>query len=322
MNLRTIYISAYLITILLVSACSGIEVEKQIPLPSDVEIIPQASLSTTRSHLSGVVDGSSFPKSTDSIFAVTAFLDIDGKERYFSNQPVHSDSNGKCHFETYNGQRYYPEDGSPLYFHAVSPVPDAAIQTDPTKIIWNLTGQEDIMYANDLTGIKKTHGSELDSIHQPQPEFKFNHLLTRFNIRERWGNGFPDKMTISEVKILNCIGKATVDLINEKIINDAKDETTDFIYTVAHEINALVHFADVCSIMCFPYDNMESIELEILVSDIKYGPVKIFAPKGGTFEAGVSYNIDLEFESNRILVYTAVADWEDGGSSTEGHRIL
>lgn len=321
MNLRLCYI-IYIITILLVSACSGIEVEKQIPLPSDVEIIPQASLSTTRSHLSGAIDGTTFPKSTDSIFAVTTFLDIEGKEKYFSNQPINSDSNGKCHFDTFNGLRYYPEDGSPLFFYAVSPVPNSDLQSDPTKVVWNLTGQEDIMYACDLRGISKVHGSLLDGIHQPQPEFKFKHLLTRFNVRERWGNGFPDKMVISEIKILNCIDKAAVDLERGNIINDYEAGKKDFICNVTHEISALVHFADVCSIMCFMGNNRKSIQLEVVVSDIKYGPVEISAPGNGNFEAGISYNIDLEFESNRILTNVGAAEWEVGGSSTEDHYIL
>lgn len=295
--------------------------DNAVHLPSNVEIIPRASLSATRTNLLGAVDGATFPKNQEGIFAVSAFLDKTCNKPYFNIQPVDCDSVGNLNFRSSNGFRYYPEDGAPLFFYAVSPVPEW--QNDPKKAVWNLTGQEDIMYAvdtNNSLGFSKISGDHFNE--QQQPMFTFRHLLTRFNVRERWGNGFPDKMIISEIKILNCIAKAAVDLESGNIINEYEAGTKDFICNVTHEISALVHFADVCSIMCMMGDNMKSIQIEVVVSDIRYGPVEILAPRGGTFEAGVSYNIDLEFESNRMIPYVRAAAWKDGGSSTEDNYIL
>lgn len=220
------------------SACDNYEdVTSAIPMPSDVEIVPQARVTATRSAFTGIQDSTVFPMSTDSVFAVSAFLSKENQDSpYFLSQPIKSDSEGNYSFYTENGFRYFPEDQSPVYFYAYSPL--CGIESaDNESITWNLTGQEDIMYAKDLSGLHKLHGDSVTT-QQPQPDFKFAHKLIRFNIFEFWGGGFADKIVISEIRIKNCVSKVTLSLSNGDIEVDAT-KTTDFFVTLNHEIAEL-----------------------------------------------------------------------------------
>lgn len=182
-------IYAALIATTIIGCTEEIDVQR-VPAPSDVEILPNAAVAQSRSDLTGAQDGPLFPASTDNVFAVSAFLSSNGTDAdipYFLNQPLKSDAEGNFHFYRENGLRYYPEDSYKLYFYAFSPACATQDKNDPKKVSWTLTGQEDIMYAKDLTGLSKNHEGT-----QPQPTFNFQHLLTRLNFRCRRETGFAD----------------------------------------------------------------------------------------------------------------------------------
>lgn len=326
-----------------------------IPEPSDVEIQPQAVVTQSRAEnmLSGAVDGTDFPKSTDHVFAVSAFLSksdtrYDGEEvvysnnpndeaaqgidtsvPYFLNQPIRTDETGAFHFDTENGPRYYPEDGSHVYFYAVSPACAKQDATDPKKVSWTLTGREDIMYARDVRGIRKVHGLDLDATHQPQPHFQFRHLLTRLNFRCRRETGFSDFIYIAFIQITDRNSVATLDL--DKGLLSFLPPKKDIKYELKepHEVEVVEGYNNVVSLM---YEPDSSYEVTIgmksgLTNTFTIHASSVNSTSGESnpdtddtdnpiFRAGYSYNVNLRFQGVELKVDIALANWNDGGSTT------
>lgn len=321
---------------LLLSGCDE-DVRPGLPIPSDVEILPKASLTATRA-LSGCVDGSTFPLDADSVFAVSAFLESPSgvyDTPYFLNQTLDTDSDGKICFSSQNGLRYYPEDESKLYFYAYSPVKVNTDDTNSKSVSWTLTGKEDIMCATDLSGIKKMPVSE--QTEQKQPVFGFCHLLTRLNFRCRRETGFADKTYISYIAIKDQHTVATLDFSKFNASATPGDyftlsgQTSLLKYPLPDPfpVEVAAGYNDVTSLMLPSAESFQieiglknglKIEFEINASDLTWD---IDDPNHGSgdidksaFKSGCSYNVNMLFEGSRITFQTvAVFNWENGGSA-------
>lgn len=323
---------------MMVVGCTEEVYTPRIPIPSDVEIVPMATVAGTRGSLSGVQDGPQFPSSTDGVFAVSAFLTSDAYDKkysggkvlndsnananmpYFLNQPIRTDENGNFHFNTENGSRYYPEDGSHVYFHAFSPANAIQDTTDYKKVSWTLTGQEDIMYARDLRGIRKAHGSDFDSISQPQPEFKFEHLMTRLDFKLARGNGYGERLKVYSLEIFDFEDKASLDLSFGSLTFDYNDDSKHDLLIEKEMLNvAILEAIPYITVMSSP---RESIKFKVNSMGIDYPPLTIKAetslpgaPK--LFEAGKRYEIILNFTGIGVNISASLVKWQDGGSSNE-----
>lgn len=160
------------------------------PAGTQTAIVPTAGLSmsaTSRAALpGGPVSGTTFPKNTEDLFAVTAYRGTaapssDYSNAYFDNETVNSDAEGKLSF---TNTQYYPADAEKLYFYAYSPIVGASDYTAGTAsaaptVAWTIDGTQDIMYANVVSGIGKVSAGTT----QPQPEFSFNHLLKQVRFK-------------------------------------------------------------------------------------------------------------------------------------------
>lgn len=317
---------------LMACACSDEDVALQpLSAQSDIEILPQAKLSGSRAALSGAQDGPDFPIATDRVFAVSAFLtsrddtskvNLNGENLpldipYFLNQPIKSDSVtvGKFHFYIENGLRYYPEDKSHVYFYAFSPACAVQDARNPHIVSWTLTGQEDIMYAKDLTGIQKVKGDHLAT--QMQPVFKFEHLLTRFNINENWGVGFPDNIKVTGLTVHNVIDKVSLDIFTgEMTYSDTKK---DIQFPIDSKISTTGIPSRICSFLCANKGDLSELNFSITAGGLQYYiPLSANQFSSGTtvFENGKQYDINLTFTGTQIIVTATASKWEEGGNSS------
>ena len=184
---------------------------------SRTAIVPTAvvnALETSRANsLSGPLQGTSFPQSTDNVFAVTDYCtttssptSISGFDygvAYFHNEPVNSNANGELSF---NIEQYYPTVGR-LYFYAYSPVmPEMTTDTGyqngsavgaPTVTFDISGGLKDILWARHDDGIELAG----PGVTQPQPSFKFAHKLQQLQFKFVKGGDFPSGCKVSAIHI-------------------------------------------------------------------------------------------------------------------------
>lgn len=302
------------------TGCGEEETPRPKPEPSDTEIMPQAVLAETRATLTGTVDGSVFAANTEGVFAVTAMLEKDSsdpKDVWFQDQAVHTISDSGLRFDE---KQYYPYDPiNKLYFYAYSPATGEPVDGNPMKVRFDLTGQEDILWAKDDKGIGKATYFQGN---QDQPMFKFYHKLARINILCKRGIGFPDGIRLTKVVLHDQKYHATIDLASGNVECQG---STEFETNPNLSINAL-GFDLAGSFMIEPTGSL-TISMSTSNNSIPFNTTieskDLFASGGiktEEFEAGYSYDVKFEFLATEIFVTTAVAPWSDGGISN-GNEI-
>lgn len=293
----------------------------------------------TRGALTGAVDGTVFAPDTEGVFAVTAMLSKDSSQEsdiYFLNQPVNTKADGSLRFSENNAKRFYPyKPSDKLYFYAYSPAKGVQDRNDPMTVKFELTGQEDVMIGrcvNDDEGIGKVYADENGTAFEQQhPKFEFEHLLTRLNFNCRIGVGFPFGVPVTEIKIRSEHKDMTFDIKSGSIdyTDDWKNVPDKLFFRIAS--HCYINFYDgtlkdceynrICSALIPPTD-----EFEFYVTtsgDVVRGPYTISASdfkdaQSGkpieSFESNHSYNINLEFHADEVIITPEVEKWIDGGS--------
>lgn len=310
-------IIAILLCMVALASCSKDDIGTP-PAPDGTQaaIVPMAGVGmsatpTARASLSGPVKGTTFPVSTENLFAVTAYKDqaptSDYAGAYFDNKAVNSDSKGNLNF---SDAQYYPADAQPLYFYAYSPVTAAYASgsgTDSPTATWeNLTGQEDIMYASVTTGIGKADAG----VDQPQPAFEFRHKLKQIRFKLVQGVGFGDYIPARRISIMNCKTKASLDLITGELTFSGAAapinlEGEFYIY----EEDEAEEIAPV--LLCEPG---EDLVIEVLAEGLIYKTsFKLTGNNAGG--AGVSHLVTLTFVGTTIEPEVTIVDWIDVGEA-------
>ena len=180
-------------------------------------IVPTAILSVDASSmsraLSGPVTGDKFPNGTEDLFAVTAYKGAaapttDYSGAYFDNAAVRSDNAGALSF---SAPRYYPGDAEKLYFYAYSPVNAgdyaAGTASAAPTVTWTIDGQQDIMWAKEVTGFGKASAGA-----QPQPAFTFTHKCKQVRFFVKRDRDFPAGDALTSLKITGARTTAVLDL--------------------------------------------------------------------------------------------------------------
>lgn len=306
------------------ASCSK-EEAATVPAPDGTQtaIVPTAGLSisatpSVRAALpSGPVSGPTFPKGTEDLFAVTAYKGTaapssDYSNAYFDNQAVNSDSDGKLSFQNV---QYYPADAEKLYFYAYSPIVGADNYTAGTAsaaptVAWTIDGQQDIMYANVVSGIGKVSAGTT----QPQPEFTFNHLLKQVRFKLVRGEGFGDGIYASSVKITNCRTQASLDLITGALTftGDA-DQSIGFSGNYAIQKSGV----EIGSLLCQAGET--GLDIEIVAAGVTYKTsVTLTSSNTGVTAgaAGVSHLVTLTFIGTQIVPSASITEWVDAGEAS------
>lgn len=270
----------------------------------------------------GPIEGTTFPTSTENVFAVTAYKgeaapNSDYSKAYFSNEAVNSDADGKLSFAT--KQYYYPADAQKLYFYAYSPVSTTGYTpgtntTAPTTA-WTLTGKEDLMYASVTKGIAKA-GAETQ---QSQPNFTFKHLLKQVRFKLVKGTGFGDNISAERISITNCKTTASLNLITGTLDFTGETSTLSLprtegstTYLIAGSEAATE--IDDC-ILCEPGADLA---IEVEAQGIIYKTnVTLSGASGVTAGgAGISHLVTLTFIGTSIKPDATIVDWVDAGETS------
>lgn len=285
-------------------------------------IVPTAGLSmsatpSVRAALpSGPVSGTTFPKSTEDLFAVTAYKGTaapssDYSNAYFDNQAVNSDAEGKLSF---TNTQYYPANAEKLYFYAYSPVSTSGFTAGTASAVptvaWTIDGTQDIMYANVVSGIGKVSAGTT----QLQPEFSFNHLLKQVRFKLVKGEGFGDGIYASSVKITNCRTQASLNLITGALtFTGNADQSIGFSGNYAIQKSGV----EIGSLLCQAGET--DLDIEIVAAGVTYKTsvtltsLNTDITAGG---AGVSHLVTLTFIGTQIVPSATITDWVDAGETS------
>lgn len=294
-----------------------------VPDGTQTAIVPTAGLSmsatpSVRAALpGGPVSGTTFPKNTENLFAVTAYKGTaapssDYSNAYFDNETVNSDAEGKLSF---TNTQYYPADAEKLYFYAYSPIVGAGDYTAGTAsaapaVAWTIDGTQDIMYANVVSGIGKVSAGTT----QPQPEFSFNHLLKQVRFKLVKGEGFGDGIYASSVKITNCRTQASLNLITGALtFTGNADQSIGFSGNYAIQKSGV----EIGSLLCQAGET--GLDIEIVAAGVTYKTsvtLKSTSTDITAGGAGVSHLVTLTFIGTQIVLSATITDWVDAGETS------
>lgn len=291
------------------------------PAGTQTAIVPTAGLSmstTSRAALpGGPVNGTTFPKNTEDLFAVTAYRGTaapssDYSNAYFDNETVNSDAEGKLSF---TNTQYYPADAEKLYFYAYSPIVGASDYTAGTAsaaptVAWTIDGTQDIMYAKAAEGIGKVSAGTT----QPQPEFSFNHLLKQVRFKLVKGEGFGDGIYASSVKITNSRTRASLNLITGVLtFTGSADQSIGFSGNYAIQKSGV----EIGSLLCQAGET--ALDIEVVAAGVTYETTVTLKSSSTDITAGgagVSHLVTLTFIGTQIVPSATITDWVDAGETS------
>jgi len=321
--MKTRVIAILLCTAALLS-CSKEETDiTPAPDGTQTAIVPTAGLNmsatpSVRAALpSGPISGTTFPVSTESVFAATAYKGTaapanDYSSAYFDNQAVNSDADGKLSFQ--NAQ-YYPADAEKLYFYAYSPVSTgytAGASSSAPTVAWTIDGTQDIMWAKADEGIGKVSAGTV----QPQPEFTFNHLLKQVRFKLVRGEGFGDNINATSVKITNCRTQASLNLITG-VLTFSGDATESLALSGSYTIRPADNAQEIGSLLCQAGET--GLQIEVEAAGITYRTTVTLQSDNDAVTAGgagVSHLVTLTFIGTQIIPTATITDWVDAGETS------
>lgn len=292
-----------------------------VPDGTQTAIVPTAGLSmsatpSVRAALpGGPISGTTFPVSTENVFAVTAYKGTaapssDYSNAYFDNEAVNSDAEGGLSF---TNTQYYPADAEKLYFYAYSPVStgySAGTASAAPAVAWTIDGTQDIMYAKAAEGIGKVSAGTT----QPQPEFSFNHLLKQVRFKLVKGEGFGDGIYASSVKITNSRTRASLNLITGALtFTGNADQSIGFSGNYAIQKSGV----EIGSLLCQAGET--GLDIEIVAAGVTYKTsvtLKSTSTDITAGGAGVSHLVTLTFIGTQIVPSATITDWVDAGETS------
>lgn len=292
------------------------------PDGTQTAIVPTAGLSisatpSVRAALpGGPISGTTFPKSTEDLFAVTAYKGTaaptsDYDKAYFDNEAVDSDAEGKLNF---TNTQYYPADAEKLFFYAYSPVITdgytAGTASGAPTVTWTINGTQDIMYAKAAEGIGKVSAGET----QPQPEFTFGHLLKQVRFKLVKGEGFGDGIYASSVKITNCRTQASLNLMTGDLTFEGDaNQSIGFSGNYAIQKSGV----EIGSLLCQAGET--GLDIEIVAAGVTYKTSVTLTSSNTDITAGgagVSHLVTLTFIGTQIVPSATITDWVDAGETS------
>lgn len=293
----------------LLASCSQSEVEMpEVPEVSEqpVPITLSADISASAAPQSrAAVEGTAFPASTTNVFSVVAYAGTAAPSTwaspYFAATTVNSDASSKLALTT---ARYYPADGTQkLYFYAYAPT---TLTLAAEKATCTITGQEDIMAAQEATGISKGTSQAT----QTQPNFAFSHKLMKLQFKlvkdaTFQGNAAVTNITVKEIKTSAQL------LINTGVLSftDATaDKTVKLDLTTNNAIDGRT-LAEVLMIEPKP-----TVKLSITAGGVVYPDLTVTLSGANAGTAGMNHLITLTFKQNSIVPTASIAAWGTTGS--------
>jgi hypothetical protein len=184
---------------------------------------------------------------------------------------------------------FYPPDGKTIYLRGVYPREgitnlgaDGAITGD--RIEYTITGREDVMVSNTLSGSRDAPISDNAYLH-------YRHLLTwlSFTVKAAAGSVFPGTLRVTSVRVLNVSRNAVLDL----------DPTLN--YTDA----GILTFTDAPVSTLTSYDNEAGMQIAATAS-AEFGDA-MFRP-GEAFDVQIGFNTGDVLTIQELMTTTTPRD--------------
>ena len=288
------------------------EVEKiSLDISDSIVLVePTASIGEphTRADFSGLVEGISFPPSTSGIFGVTAYIDTHVPTSWVPTSrinfdPVNSDSRQVYYFVE---NKFYPREGQ-LYFYAYSPLVNctysAGTETEHPKLVYDITGQEDILWAKNESGI----GAGNEDVAQGQPDFLFAHLMQRFKFSFRRTDGVQAEPVVSEISISGLKTKAVLDIIDGTLDFEENPDKTELGLDYKLTLNK--------DFIAYPYSliieaGVKEFDLTVVMNGMEFSKhVALDDDHAG--EAGYAHELKITMDGAVIyLDEPTIVDWD------------
>lgn len=301
--MRKLLISALALATL--AACS--KQEDSLPGGEGKKIEVQAGLTaavSTKSDLTGIVEGEAFPANTTNVFFVTAYSgaapDRDWSAPYFNNVAVNSGEGGALELAP---AQYYPTNGDKLYFYAHSPkavsVQDGTGETAPV-VRYTIDGSQDIMAAQVTAGIS--------SITEAQPVFAFTHKLKQVVFRVARDASFEEGIKLTSVEILGAKTSANLALNTGALSwESATGDLTAYSDSQGQEITA--EPTVVGAPMMF--EPGVAFTVRLVAGGVTYDDVAVTLTGEGAGQAGVAHEVTLTFKRGAVAPAAQIASWND-----------
>lgn len=279
---------------------------------SDIPIQLTASIAqpaVTRAPFIGPVVGTTFSPNSEKIFGVTAFVGDAAPTSWtpntrVNNAPVHTDSRGAAYFETL---LYYPREKK-FYFYAYSPMVHCDYSAGDAMthpiITYQLTGQEDILWACNETGI-----GMMTEATQTHPNFVFQHKLQRVVFTVKRTAQTSASITLSEIRLCNQKTTAKLDLMTGNLTFEGTENPLSIQYKYQPTTEAFQ----------IPYDLMfnpevSTLDLVFVIEGKEYEKQVVLPPlsEGNTGEtkAGYQHQVDVVIDRSTLTVGEPVlVDW-------------
>ena len=288
-----------------------------------VPILMSAGLEASVASTKAVVTGTTFPDNTTDLFRMVAYTSnssFNGTE-YFDESSRHDlpvssrKDDGDNQVLYLNPAQYYDTDAAVnLYFYAFAPGDNSWAYTAGAThtATYKISGDDDVMYANNTTGFNKNSASK--------PNLTFTHLLRKLDFTIKAAKDVdPAGAKVKSVSIASQNTKLTLNVTTGAITQwetSASLTATPASSVVIPASDASV--ATIGSIMCQPAvteQQEETLQVTVTLDDGNStqltGTLKLTSPAGG--DAGKAYTVNLEYSMKEILATATITEWVSAG---------
>lgn len=198
-------------------------------------------------------------------------------------------------------KQYYPVDGSDVYITGYAPKSTA---TDGA-VSYTLTGQEDVMMTQQLSGSKATATALA---------FEFKHKLTQLKFKVMASSSFPTGVTVTEIKVNGTKTAASLALKDGMLTFSGNAAPVMAFTGKSYAVTA----AGTAATEVVMVEPAVPLTLDVTINDGSTTTVFSDVSITLTTKAGSSHLITLTFENQEIQATASVAPWEMGaeGSGT------
>ena len=270
-----------------------------------VPILMSAGLEASVASTKAVVNG--LPSTaTEDLFAVNAYLaaGASGSTGGFTDAKVDYDPNAQNEDDKFTfdgGSRFYPVNGDELEFYAYAPVGT----TTGNNVTFNITGEEDIMWAKNSEG-SNAIGKD-DAIAGTQPKFALAHQLQQVKFQVKAGEGTPANTAITKL-VIKSVGTTVTLPVKTGAVTFGNEDLTAF--SGSQELTSTA--ADLKTVMFKP---CTSFKIVATAGGVEY-PETTVTLSGTTTgsknagDAGVACTVILTFTGVEIIPTATIANWE------------
>lgn len=206
---------------------------------------------------------------------------------------------------TFSPQLFYPNNGNTIHLRGYHP---RVATISDNKVSYTLTGQEDIMICNTVSGSKSNTIANQGSA----GEVTYQHLLTQLNF-VLYNNGtFPVSAKVTAIRIHNVSKAASLDLMTGMLTFSDSPTSTFAAYSNPSGIEvSTTPSAKLGYVMFRPGENF-TVTVEFNTGDSVV--VTDLSPSDIGSQAGYAYSVQLEFSGIEAVTGTMrIVPWNNSG---------